>query len=192
MVQKQASVKMVGEVDPESRGSLRHLVVASTLRHFSVTGTTLSSLSLLQVDIGGIHAQDAWQSHQSTIQPFSSLIGIDGFWGGIFLDMNKTPVQVDGQGVFREVCVIHPIAFHPFAFGPFRQNLQVLSQAVGKVRRGLNLALGNPRPFGEHLKLEELALDGPIPECALAVRTQAEVEPELRRWCEDGCMPSFE
>ena len=182
MVEEQAGVQVVGEVDEKTAVALTHLVERAARRRLLLAGRFPVASPFFLVLLGtflalpGLDEQAAARrvehraDHlQGQAEPLLRLGRVHRGRRRVLLHVDPFLVQVHGQVVFRHVAVVDAKTLHALALGPGQQGGAVLQQPVGQVLARA-ARFGRDRGPGVHRPLvplalaahEQLALERPV------------------------------
>ena len=135
VIEEQAGIKVVGQVNPQPRVIFAHFDEVTLLAHLLILVFAFLTLTCFQHQLVWRNAEygDGGRNHiQHTLTRF---LRIDSFRRGVFLNHHPVRIAVNRNVVLGQVSVVQAITFDAFLLRPLLKFLQVFAQAVGVIFR---------------------------------------------------------
>ncbi len=203
VVQEQAGVEVVAQVDPQPRPPLLHLEALAAGRLLLVLGAAALALAALDHHPGRVDLEHLGNHREGIEEPLLGLGGIDGARRRVLLHVDPVAVDVDGQGILRYVGVIETVAALAALLEPLPQPPPVLLQPVGEHLGSLGARRGGSRPVAgagivvpagrlRDRHQQQPGLERAVAQGVLLVGAQADAVTEVRVGGEDRQPPARE
>ena len=190
VIEKHAGVEVIREVHLQAAAVLVDDMHRAGLGLLGVLRVALLLAAHLEVNVGDRHFKHLLDHGQRLAQAALGMHGVDRLRRRVFLHMHlqrRALVEIDGDGVVRQVGVVEPVIAHARALGPLAQVLQVLAQTIREV------ALDDcSRAFGGCRDVEQQQLAGQIAvvERVELLGAQAQARAEIRASREHARTPA--
>ena len=184
VIEEQAGIQVVEQVDPQQRVVLAHQHELAALLEATVLAAALAALARFQRHLLRRHREHLARGRQQFVAA-AAHVGIgDRRRCGVFLHVQEGAalaavflVDVDGRRVFGQVGVIGAEAAHVLARAPALELLQVLAQPVGHHLRAFaqlaRLAIMLACRHRDRVANDQRALDGTVEQLVGLARAQA-------------------
>ena len=132
VVEEEAGVEVFVEVYPEGAAVFVHDKIFAAAAGFFVLAAAALAAALFEVDVFGGKAGDELHGFHHFGQPGFVFGMLHDPAGVVFLQVDVVAVDVDGEGVLRDVAVVEPPGFDVLPARPFDEVFGVFAQPVGK------------------------------------------------------------
>ena len=132
VVEEEAGVEVFVEVYPEGAAVFVHDKIFAAAAGFFVLAAAALAAALFEVDVFGGKAGDELHGFHHFGQPGFVFGMLHNPAGVVFLQVGVVAVDVDGEGVLRDVAVVEPPGFDVLPARPFDEVFGVFAQPVGK------------------------------------------------------------
>ena len=146
VVEEQAGVQIIGEIDQKTAAALMHLVQGAGSRLFLVLLRSFLFLPGFDEDPAARGIENRADHLQGQAESLLCFFLINGGRRRVFLDMDPLLVQINRQIVFRDIAVVDAKTGNPLLFCPREEGSAVFDQPVGEILAGAAGFQGNQRP----------------------------------------------
>ena len=135
VVEEQAGIQIVGQVDPQAGVIFAHFDKVALLAHFLVLIFAFLTFTGFQHQLVWRNTQHGDGGGNNVQHALTRFLRINGFRRRIFLNHHPVRVAVNRHVVVRQVGIIQAVAFNALLLRPLLKFLQVFAQTVGIIFR---------------------------------------------------------
>ena len=188
VVEEQAGIQIVGQVDPQAGVIFAHFDKVALLAHLLVLIFTFLTFTGFQHQLVWRNTQHGDGGGNNVQHALTRFLRINGFRRRIFLNHHPVRVAVNRHVVLRQVGIIQAVAFNALLLRPLLKFLQVLAQTVSVIfRHAGRLAVGR---FLRQMVVFLHAVQRAVFRLKLAVGTQLQAAQQFRRGAEHRQVPA--